>query len=338
MNTLLTLKRKRQKLTEQNERDDEKDDTDDAQDFHDDFLTVPHVTTAGSSHYSNGKESGIAIISNILRKHQRKDSMEDKLLQPIKPAQGVITSYGSVPPSEEDEEYSELRDGRIATVTREHHRNHTSLHPQTSLSPQPSTSSQRVDNSSLQPQHSEGGPSANVTRHHSFARDSISKGRSHSRQNSKRSTSGTPGEGGEEGHPGSGGRRPSGMRSRRTSRIEMEELKRKKSFSLKPILLWFFLKGRKILVKYWIWMVALMLMIMSVSGERVVVFRICYMAFFLLFILTFQLSYRLWRRFLFPFLLTVMLYSLFYLTVLYSYQFTAVRRFWRNHLMVSDKL
>jgi len=140
MNTLLTLKRKRKKLTEQNERDDEKDDIENAEHFyHDDFLTAPHVTTAGPSHYSNGKESGIAIISNLLRKHQRKDSMEDKLLQPIKPAQGVITSYGSVPPSEEDEEYSELRDGRIATVTREHHHNHTSLHPQTSLSPQPST-------------------------------------------------------------------------------------------------------------------------------------------------------------------------------------------------------
>ena len=59
---------------------------------------------------------------------------------------------------------------------------------------------------------------------------------------------------------------------------------------LRSALIWFYAGGRKILVKYWIWMVALMLMIMSVSGKRVVVFRIFYMILFLAFLLTFQVS------------------------------------------------
>jgi hypothetical protein len=59
---------------------------------------------------------------------------------------------------------------------------------------------------------------------------------------------------------------------------------------LKSALIWFYTYGRSILVKYWIWMVALMLMIMSVSGKRVVVFRIFYMMLFLAFLLTFQVS------------------------------------------------
>lgn len=59
---------------------------------------------------------------------------------------------------------------------------------------------------------------------------------------------------------------------------------------LRRALIWFYSGGRKILVKYWIWIVALMLMIMSVSGKKVVVFRIFYMTLFLVFLLTFQVS------------------------------------------------
>ena len=65
---------------------------------------------------------------------------------------------------------------------------------------------------------------------------------------------------------------------------------------LRRALIWFYSGGRKILVKYWIWIVALMLMIMSVSGKRVVVFRIFYMTLFLVFLLTFQVSHHLGFR------------------------------------------
>jgi len=80
---------------------------------------------------------------------------------------------------------------------------------------------------------------------------------------------------------------------RRTSRVscgEEDQQPLEEKFSVKPALYWFLVTGRKILVKYWIWMVALMLMIMSVLGENVVVFRICYMVLFLAFLLTFQVS------------------------------------------------
>lgn len=53
---------------------------------------------------------------------------------------------------------------------------------------------------------------------------------------------------------------------------------------------WIMRNLRKILVKYWIWIVALMLMIMSVGGTRVVIYRVFYMFLFLTFILTFQVS------------------------------------------------
>lgn len=38
-----------------------------------------------------------------------------------------------------------------------------------------------------------------------------------------------------------------------------------------------------ILLKYWIWIVAIMLMVMSLSGSKVVIYRIVYMFFFLVF-------------------------------------------------------
>ena len=53
---------------------------------------------------------------------------------------------------------------------------------------------------------------------------------------------------------------------------------------------YFITNGKKLLVKYWIWLIAITLMIMSISGDKVVVFRIFYMFLFLGFLLTFQVS------------------------------------------------
>lgn len=47
---------------------------------------------------------------------------------------------------------------------------------------------------------------------------------------------------------------------------------------------------KKLLVKYWIWLIAITLMAMSITGNKVVVFRIFYMFLFLGFLVTFQVS------------------------------------------------
>lgn len=48
------------------------------------------------------------------------------------------------------------------------------------------------------------------------------------------------------------------------------------------------LKG--FLTKFWIWVVAITLFAVAISGQRVTGFRIIYMALFLMFILSFQVS------------------------------------------------
>lgn len=46
----------------------------------------------------------------------------------------------------------------------------------------------------------------------------------------------------------------------------------------------------ELLIKYWIWVVATMLMIMSLSGSKVVIYRIVYMFLFLTFTIMFQVT------------------------------------------------
>lgn len=45
------------------------------------------------------------------------------------------------------------------------------------------------------------------------------------------------------------------------------------------------------LTRYWIWVVAIMLMVISLGGTEVVLYRIAYMLLFLFFILVFQASH-----------------------------------------------
>lgn len=45
---------------------------------------------------------------------------------------------------------------------------------------------------------------------------------------------------------------------------------------------------KDVLTKFWIWVVAIMLFVIGLGGEKVVLYRIVYMALFLIFILTFQ--------------------------------------------------
>jgi hypothetical protein len=48
---------------------------------------------------------------------------------------------------------------------------------------------------------------------------------------------------------------------------------------------------KAIMTKFWIWVVAIMLFVIGLGGEKVVLYRIVYMALFLIFILTFQVGW-----------------------------------------------
>ncbi|CAG7819154.1 unnamed protein product [Allacma fusca] len=78
---------------------------------------------------------------------------------------------------------------------------------------------------------------------------------------------------------------------------------------------------KEIMTKFWIWVVAIMLFVIGLGGEKVVLYRIVYMALFLIFVLTFQLSYGAWRKMMYGFWLTVIIYSMLILVLIYIYQF-----------------
>ncbi|GIY02294.1 piezo-type mechanosensitive ion channel component [Caerostris darwini] len=94
----------------------------------------------------------------------------------------------------------------------------------------------------------------------------------------------------------------------------------------------------KILTKYWIWIVATMLMVISLGGQVVVVYRIVYMFLFLFFILMFQFSYQLWRRIMYGFWLTVIVFSMLVLIIIYTYQFKDFDYYWEKYLHVSKSV
>lgn len=88
------------------------------------------------------------------------------------------------------------------------------------------------------------------------------------------------------------------------------------------------------LCKYWILIVTLLLMIMSMSGNKVVLYRIAYMLLFLSFVLVFQISYCLWRRLMYSFWLLVIVYSMTVLVAIYTYQFRDFKFYWQDFLHV----
>lgn len=90
-----------------------------------------------------------------------------------------------------------------------------------------------------------------------------------------------------------------------------------------------------LLVKGWIWIVAITLFIFGISGKRMTGFRVIYMALFLFFVITFQLSLRIWRKILYGFWLTVIIYSMTILVLVYSYQFDKFETYWSEYLGIS---
>ncbi|XP_067135532.1 piezo-type mechanosensitive ion channel component 2-like isoform X2 [Centruroides vittatus] len=95
---------------------------------------------------------------------------------------------------------------------------------------------------------------------------------------------------------------------------------------------------KKFMTKFWIWIVACMLMVISLGGSSVVIYRIVYMFLFIFFILIFQFSYHIWRRIMYGFWLTVIVYSMIVLILIYTYQFQNVEKYWIEYLHVSKEL
>ncbi|XP_026674428.1 piezo-type mechanosensitive ion channel component isoform X4 [Ceratina calcarata] len=94
---------------------------------------------------------------------------------------------------------------------------------------------------------------------------------------------------------------------------------------------------KKLLTKYWIAVVAIMLFICGITGERMTVFRIIYMSLFLVLVITFQISWTVWRKMMYPFWLTVIGYSVVMLILVYTYQFHNFPRYW-HYLHIDENL
>lgn len=109
------------------------------------------------------------------------------------------------------------------------------------------------------------------------------------------------------------------------------------------------------LVKFWIFIVALTLLLCAVIGNEVTGFRIAYMTMFLLFIMIFQVSsllkncfkfkkflaqfsYNLWRKFLKGFLLAAIVCSIVVLVLVYVYQFPKTAEYFEKFLKITEHL
>nr|XP_034178628.1 piezo-type mechanosensitive ion channel component isoform X2 [Osmia lignaria] len=94
---------------------------------------------------------------------------------------------------------------------------------------------------------------------------------------------------------------------------------------------------KKLLTKFWIAVVAIMLFICGITGERMTVFRIVYMSLFLVLVITFQISWTVWRKMMYSFWLTVIGYSVIMLILVYTYQFHNFPEYW-NYLRIDKDL
>ncbi|XP_066250610.1 piezo-type mechanosensitive ion channel component isoform X3 [Euwallacea similis] len=94
---------------------------------------------------------------------------------------------------------------------------------------------------------------------------------------------------------------------------------------------------KKFLTKFWIWVVAITLFAVAITGQRMTGFRIVYMALFLIFILSFQLSFTVWRRMMFGFWLVVIIFSMMVLVLTYTYQFDNFPEYWTKYLHVAEE-
>ncbi|XP_057329611.1 piezo-type mechanosensitive ion channel component isoform X5 [Microplitis mediator] len=94
---------------------------------------------------------------------------------------------------------------------------------------------------------------------------------------------------------------------------------------------------KKLLTKFWIVVVAIMLFTSGITGERMTLFRIMYMSLFLFFVISFQISWVAWRKMMYGFWITVIAYSVIMLILVYTYQFRDFIKYW-EHLGINERL
>ncbi|XP_034951283.1 piezo-type mechanosensitive ion channel component isoform X2 [Chelonus insularis] len=94
---------------------------------------------------------------------------------------------------------------------------------------------------------------------------------------------------------------------------------------------------KKLLTKFWIVVVAIMLFTSGITGERMTVFRIIYMMLFLFFLISFQLSWSAWRKMMYGFWIAVIVYSVVMLILVYTYQFKNFLEYWK-YLHINERL
>ncbi|CAG9098300.1 unnamed protein product [Plutella xylostella] len=95
---------------------------------------------------------------------------------------------------------------------------------------------------------------------------------------------------------------------------------------------------RALCARYWIYVVVIMLFVIGITGERMTIFRIIYMFLFLSFILMFQLSWYWWRRLMYMFWITVIIYSMINLILIYIYQFDNFSKTIETYLYINERL
>nr|XP_037866690.1 piezo-type mechanosensitive ion channel component isoform X6 [Bombyx mori] len=95
---------------------------------------------------------------------------------------------------------------------------------------------------------------------------------------------------------------------------------------------------RAMCARYWIYVVVIMLFVIGITGDRMTIFRIIYMFLFLGFILMFQISWYWWRRLMYVFWITVIIYSMINLILIYVYQFDNFSKTIEEYLLINERL
>uniref|UniRef100_M3ZFC3 Piezo type mechanosensitive ion channel component 2 n=1 Tax=Xiphophorus maculatus TaxID=8083 RepID=M3ZFC3_XIPMA len=90
-----------------------------------------------------------------------------------------------------------------------------------------------------------------------------------------------------------------------------------------------------VLVKYWIYICGGMFFIVSFEGT-IVMYKIIYMMMLLSSVALYQVHYEWWRRILKYFWMTVVMYTMLVLTIVYTFQFDGSDNFWKSALNVTD--
>uniref|UniRef100_H2LFT8 Piezo type mechanosensitive ion channel component 2 n=1 Tax=Oryzias latipes TaxID=8090 RepID=H2LFT8_ORYLA len=91
-----------------------------------------------------------------------------------------------------------------------------------------------------------------------------------------------------------------------------------------------------VLVKYWIYICGGMFFFVSFEGN-IVMYKIIYMMMFLSCVALYQVHFEYWRRILKYFWMSVVIYTMLVLTVVYTFQFDGSKDFWSGMLNVKNE-